>query len=224
MTEKEKRKKGHGGWLFLLGVAVAVIILLAVGQVPWNNTDDDGHVTGRQIGESIKQISELATLEYDYTYIGRFEDSRTIDFFIFDVDVPLTEKNFIGSFDGTIKYGINLEDIDRPKINDADKTIKINMPEIVKISHEIDFDSIYYWDKENNLFNPIIPEDSDKFENDNMKDAEKQAIDRGIVEKVQKHTTSVISTFIKKMYPKYKNYIVNCDYPNQKTINNSSEK
>lgn len=221
----EKRRFTPGPLLlsFLLGAAALMIVLLFMGKMPNPFDPEDDDTSGRLIGESIREISELATLEYDYTFVGRFKKSRELDFAFVDVDIPFTEKKFIASFNGTIKYGINLKKLAEPKINNNKKTITFTMPEINLISHEIDLNSFYPWHEENNLFHPIKPSDTVKFQKQNKKRAEKQAIERGVVEKVQTYTTTVVTSFVHSIFPEYKDYKVICNYPEQKTINRVSD-
>lgn len=214
-----KRRRSPGPFLsgLLFGAVAIIAVLLLLGKIP-NPFDPDDDTSGRLIGESIQEISELATLEYDYTYVGEFKKSRNLDFSFVTVDIPFTEKTFIASFDGTIKYGINLKNLDEPKTNDANKTITFSMPKVVELSHEIDFKSVKQWHKENNLFYPIQPSDTVEFQKENQKRAEKQAVKRGIIKKVQDHTTSVITSFVHTLFPEYKDYKIKCNYPSQKTI------
>lgn len=215
----EKRRFTPGPLLlaFILGAVVLMCVLLFIGKIP-NPFDTDDDTPSRPIAESIREISELATLEYDYTYIGEFKKSRQLDFSFINVDVPFTEKKFIASFDGTIKYGVNIKQIEEPVVDDVNKTITFTMPEVVLLSHEIDFDSVKLWHKENNLFDPIQPSDTVEFQKENQEKAEKQAIKRGIIKKVKDHTTSVITSFIHSLFPEYEQYKIVCEYPNQKTI------
>ena len=197
-------------------------MLLAFGnfKLPFFPSDDEEEAVppGRVIAESIQEISELSTLEYDYTYIGEFKKSRKLDFFIIDLNIPLTKKEFIASFNGTIKYGINLRDLKDAKVDDSKKTITIDMPEIGLLSHEIDLKSIKYWDEKNNLFNPLKPSDGDEFKRVHKKDAEIQAVERGILKRVQTHTKTVLTSFIQGIFPEYSDYKIICKYPKQKKI------
>lgn len=220
--EKKRRSPGPLFLSFLLGAAVLMIVLLAFGnlKIPFFHNDDEGESVppGRVIAESIQEISELSTTEYDYTYIGEFKKSRKLDFFLIDLNIPLTKKEFIASFNGTIKYGIDLSKLGDAKVNDEEKTITLDMPEICLLSHEIDLKSIKYWDEKNNLFNPLKPSDGDTFKRIHKKDAETQAVDRGILKRVQDHTSTVLTSFVQNVFPEYKEYEVICNYPKQKTI------
>ena len=222
--EKHRFTPGPLLLAFLFGAVSLMCVLLLIGKITIPFPPDDDKDSSRPIGESIREISELATLEYDYTYIEEFKKSRELDFSFVDVDIPFTQKKFIASFDGTIKYGVNLKKIDEPEIDDVNKTITFSMPEIVLMSHEINFDSVKLWHKENNLFYPIQPNDTVEFEKENKARAEKQAIKRGIIEKVQDHTTSVITSFVHSLFPEYKDYKIVCEYPKQKTIKRISYK
>lgn len=224
LSKKEKKHHFSPGPLFLsflLGAAALMIVLLVIGnlKLPFPPDDPDPSVPpGRVIAESIQEISELSTLEYDYTYIGEFTKSRELDFKFIGLKIPFTEKNFIASFNGTIKYGLDLSKLKEPTINDRKKTITFDMPEVCLLSHELNLESIKYWDENNNLFNPLKPSDGDAFKRKHKKDAEDQAIERGILKRVQEHTTTVITSFVQNIFSEYKDYEIICKYPKQKTI------
>lgn len=223
MTEKELKKTRI--FSKIKGIAIVVLCVLLLLSLAENfslsdesSESEEQSVSGKIIGESVSALSQLTTTEYDYTIIDEFRNSRKIDFFIVDTNIPLTEKSFIISFDGIIKYGVDLSEIGTPVIDDENKTITIKMPKIIMISHEIDEDSIQYWDEENNLFNLIEPSDSDQFQKKNKLKAEKQAIERGVIKKDQDYTEKVLGTFIPAMYPIYSDYKVICDFPKQDKI------
>lgn len=219
MKEK-KQKKQDSLWKIKVGsklkgialVIVSVLLILSLSANFFGKSENK--VTGKLIGNSLSEISELATLAYDYTWVDEFSDSLKF----IEIDVPFTKKYFIGAFDGTIKYGVDLRQIKEPVIHDKEKVITIEMPEIIQLSHEIDYDSLRYYDEKNNIFNPIKVEDGDKFKQVNMENAENAAINRGIIHEVRDYTTNVIESFIHSLYPDYAEYDVICTFPEQTEI------
>lgn len=223
MTEKELKKTRIISKI--KGIAIVVLCVLLFVSLIGNfvlykhsQESDEQSISGKIIGESVSALSQLTTTEYDYTIIDEYSDNRELDFLFVDTNVPFTEKSLIISFDGIIKYGVDLSEIGTPVIDDENKTITIEMPKIIMISHEIDEDSIQYLDEKDGLFNRVKPSDSDQLQKENKLKAEKQAIERGIIKKVQENTEKVLGTFIPAMYPVYSDYKVNCDFPDQKKI------
>ena len=59
------------------------------------------------LNSEIKDIGELATIEYLYTDAAKFEDAPTL----FGQDIPFTTKSFIVKWDGIIKSGVKVDEI-----------------------------------------------------------------------------------------------------------------
>ncbi len=69
----------------------------------------------------LAEISELASVTYTYTNMAQFENSD--DFY--GMKIPFTTKKFILSYDGTIKAGIDLGDVEI-EVRDNDVTVTLN--------------------------------------------------------------------------------------------------
>lgn len=87
------------------------------------------------ITSEIRDIGELATIEYLYTDAGKFEDPAKV----FGKEIPFsfTTKSFIAKWDGIIKIGVNVDEI-TVEVRDYNKEIVVHIPEAVILSHEID--------------------------------------------------------------------------------------
>lgn len=195
---------------------IFILILIILGNKISFGEKEDG---SRIIGESIHSIAELATTEYDYTYVEEFSESSEVDLFVTKLSIPLTNKYFVGTFDGTIKYGVDLNNIKEKDImiDETKKIIVINMPEVIQLSHEAGKTTFYA--KDNNLLNPFTPEDSENFKYVHKEDAENKAFKRGILTRIQKDTELTIQTIINSL-PGYEDYKVKCKFPDQKNIKN----
>lgn len=84
------------------------------------------------IKSKIKDIGELATIEYLYTDAGKFEDVKQA----WGINIPFTSKSFITKWDGTIKAGIQVDQI-VVDVNNANKEIIIHMPKAEILSHDV---------------------------------------------------------------------------------------
>ncbi|MCD7893896.1 MAG: DUF4230 domain-containing protein [Erysipelotrichaceae bacterium] len=179
-------------------VIVALVVLIFfdinyyVGHSSSNN-DSEATITSDILTEQIQGISELATTEYNYTNMGLYEKSNNVKVFMFETKVPLSTKSFIVSYDGIIKAGIDMSQVD---VNLTDNTITINMPEATVLSHEIDEDSLEIYDESDGVFNPITLSDYNDFVKDQKADAKERAIEKGLLTKATDEAQSVIETFI----------------------------
>ena len=97
----------------------------------------------------LEQISELATARYNYTNVGKFEDSSEFH----GLTIPLTGKRFIVSYDGVILAGIDLE---KAEVDLSGRRIAVTLPRAEILSHEIDEDSLKVFDETHNIFLSLI--------------------------------------------------------------------
>lgn len=160
-------------------------------------------ISTEEIESTIKEIGELATVEYIYTDASKFEDSNKIK----DFNVPFTKKSFIVKWSGTIKAGIKLEDI-KTEIDESEKTITVYIPKSKILSHTHDPNGFEILDESNNIFNPIEVDDVNTFTVDNDKFTEQKAIDKGLLEKADANAKATIESVLKSNAVISENYDV----------------
>ena len=85
-------------------VVIVAAISLTIGSFI-GGKQSKPEITSDLITQQLRSASELTTLEYLYTNIGKFENN--IDFNGWNI--PLTTKEFVLSYDGVIKSVIDLE-------------------------------------------------------------------------------------------------------------------
>lgn len=156
------------------------------------------------IKSEIKNIGELASIEYFYTNAGKFEDLNKL----FGVNVPFTTKSFIAKWDGEIKAGIKLDKI-IVEVKDANKEIIIHMPKSEIISHEIDNESIETLDEKDGLFNPVKVDDVRNFDKISKEEMEARAIENGLLIKASKNATEIIEKLINNDVVQEQGYVIN---------------
>jgi len=181
------------------GVLVAAIIVLAVmlgGKLgsDWqkSNAQKENHrreITSDILHQQIEQIGELATVDYYYTNMGKFED--VIQFF--EHDIPFTTKSFILSYDGQMKAGIDLSMVE---IRMEGQNIYVTLPEAKILSHEVDLDHFVIYDEKNSIFNGLDVEDVTGFLGQQKQVMEEKAIHNGLLEQGQKTAQQVLEKFL----------------------------
>ncbi|MDE5937320.1 MAG: DUF4230 domain-containing protein [Ruminococcus sp.] len=145
-----------------------------------------------EVMSQIKAIDELATVEYLYTDSGKFEDKKQFeDGWLEGVDIPLTSKSFIVRWDGRIKAGINISDVECD-INEISKKITVIMPDAEILSHEVFEDSFETLDQTKNIFNPIEVDDVNKFIGESKSFMEERAVSNGLLENADKNAQALI--------------------------------
>ena len=105
----------------------------------------DSTVSAVEISSVLSAIGEFATAEYSYSGQAYIEKSRKI----LGWKIPLTEHSISVSYEGTIKFGYAVDDME---VEVNGKTIIITLPQVQVLDNYI----VDYKAKEdNNMFNPI---------------------------------------------------------------------
>lgn len=177
-TDTEHRSRlGLKRTLILILCAAAVLAIVFFLGMHIGGQEEEGPViTSDLLGQQLRSVQELVSVEYRYTNMGKFQDQ--IDFYGWDV--PFTTKSFIVSYDGVIKAGVDLSQA-QVEVSEAARTVTITLPESQILSHEIFEDSIEVFDETNNIFNQITIEDYTGFTQDQKEVVTQKAIDNGLL-------------------------------------------
>ena len=171
--------------LILIVVVLCILLACFAGGALWSQRRTRTEITSDLISQRLNAISELATVEYYYTNMGKFENQ--VDFYGWKV--PLTKKSFIVSYDGVIKAGINAANL-KTEING--NTITVTLPPSEILSHQIDDDSLEIFDESKNIFNPLRIEDYTSFSADQKAGIEQRAIDNGLLVEASEKAKSAV--------------------------------
>ncbi len=139
------------------------------------------------INTEIKQIGELATVEYLYTDAAKYTDPKQL----FGVDIPFTTKSLIVKWDGSIKAGVKMDEITVEVKKDI-KEIVIQMPKAEILSHEIENNSFETLDEKNGLFNPIKVDDVRQLDAESQVHMENRAIENGLLDKALENAKDIV--------------------------------
>lgn len=143
-------------------------------------------ITGTTISQQIQQISNLATTEYEYTNVGKFENNSTFQGF----QIPFTKKSFLLTYSGKITAGIHLENL---KVNIIpEEKIIITLPKAEILTNEIDEKSIEVYDETKNIFNQISVQDYAAFATEQKSLMEEKALQKGILTKAEEKAKDII--------------------------------
>ena len=176
MTNRETKKSGlHLKQKVIAVVLVAAAILIAffAGMLR-GGREHTPEITADLLGQQLREVSDLVTVEYHYTNMGKFEN--TLDFYGWQV--PFTTKSFIVSYDGVIRAGVDLSEAE---VKTEGKTITIVLPAAEILSNEIDEDSLEVYDETHNIFNPITISDYNGFTADQKQSVEQKVVDNGLL-------------------------------------------
>lgn len=186
MTKLKKR-------VLLIFAAVVVIAVAFIGGLVFQNKASAGsvqNITSDLIANQIASISEYASLEYRYTNVGKFEDC--VDFYGWKI--PWATKSFIITYDGAMKLGIQGKDI---FIEVHKSEIRIKLPPVQVLSHEIYEDTLEVLDQTKNIFNQIQIEDYTTFATDQKKEMEQKTQENGLFLEANERAEQQIEVFLK---------------------------
>ena len=175
-------------------VALSIILGVNIGS-KWQQTkaDKKNHnmqITSDALHQEIQQIGELATVNYYYTNMGKFEDVLKL----LDLDVPFTTKSFILSYDGEIKAGIDLSSVE---VEVADTVITVMLPAASITSHEVNMDSMILYDEKNSVFNGLSAEDVTGFIGEQKKLMEEKAMNNGLLTRAQENVEKTLKALLR---------------------------
>ena len=186
--EKTKKLRLSDTLKNIIIIVVIAAIFFFVGKI-WPSGEEPTKITSDLLSQQIQSISELATVEYSYTNMGKFENQATF----YGWNVPFTTKSFIISYDGKIKAGIDMSQVE-VKINN--RKISVNVPQAKILSHEIDEKSLEVFDETHNIFNQISITDYNQFALDQKENMEKKVLEKGLIQEAQDKAETSIQTFI----------------------------
>lgn len=176
MREREAKPRGLRlkrklGLVLLLCVLLGAVFL---GGAAYGGREKPPVISSDLLGEQLRSVQELVSVEYHYTNMGKFENQ--VDFYGWKV--PFTTKSFLVSYDGFIKAGVDLSTAQAAVSGD---TVTVTLPAAKILSHEIPEDSIEVFDESHNIFNPIKIEDYTGFTKTEKQSVEQKAIEKGLL-------------------------------------------
>ena len=181
----------------LLGVLLCAAIGLScffAGQTAARNSKDNAKLDAVVVENRLAQISELATVSYQYTNMAQFSSSN--DFY--GVTIPFTTKKFILTYDGEIKAGV---DLSQAAVTADDTAVTVTLPAPRILSHEIDENSIEVFDEKTSIFNPFTVEDFSSFQADQKVEMEQKAMEKGLLTQAAEKAAGSVSALLSPLIP-----------------------
>lgn len=122
-------------------VIIVLVIVVFMGGMYFGgrSTPAKEEITSTALTQKIRDINELAVSEYDYTKVGKFSNSLKFNGWT----VPLTQKSFLITYEGKMKAGVDLSDVQVEKTNNK---IIVKTSAVKILSNEIDENSIKVYD------------------------------------------------------------------------------
>ena len=137
-----------------------------------------------------------------YTNVQVIRNERTV----FGIAVPFTQNQYIYSYDGIIKAGIDFSKVSAVA-NEIDQTITVKLPHAYITSNDVDENSLEIYDEERNIFTPLKLEDIQASREMMKAEAAETAIGNGILEEAEMNARQLIENFL-KTDPAHEKYTV----------------
>ena len=140
------------------------------------------------IKDGLKEMGTLITQEYYFTQVEEYKSTERV--WIFD-----SKASFIFSYDGVVTAGIDCNDIEITKDDEA-KIINVKIPKSNIIGVNIDHDSFKIYEEKEGLWNK---RDMTKYNNSIIEfenEAKNKAINKGIIDKADENAKTLIESFI----------------------------
>lgn len=165
------------------------LVVAFVGGMFFANKQTEPEISSTLIQNRIEQASDLVTTKYHYAKVGKFENSLSLNGW----SIPLTNKNFILTFEGEIQLGT---DLSKAEVEIKDSTIHVTVDKPTVISNSIDESSIEVYDETKNIFNPISVNDYKKFAVEQKETALSEAKKKGLMKTSQENTKKSVKKII----------------------------
>jgi len=180
-----KTKKAIGG---VVAICILAAVIFFAGTV-FGGKQSEPKITSTALTQQLQEVNDLAVMEYNYTKVGKFENSLTLNGW----NIPLTKKR-------QLKAGVRM---DQAEVDVKGKTITVLLPEVEILSNIIDEKSIEVYDETKNIFNPISIEDYTAFATQQKDKVADEAVENGLLSEAATKSQSAIRKFF-NMIPEIK--------------------
>ncbi len=190
--------------MVVLGIATYAVVKYEKPRIKDYITRDNSNshveVTNTVIRRKLNSIGELATYEYTYEgYITREADKQWV------ILNNLTKSTVEIDYEGTIKAGISVGDIDI-NVDDDDMVIYLTMPRPTIISNEIE---ITNYEENVAWFGSVEGNTASNLTNSAKEEELEEAIDQGLYRNASENAEQIISDLL-SVYDEYE--LVFIDY------------
>lgn len=194
---RRRRRRRRGGHLLrrlMTLVVFAALVAVIVWMAP-SVFSEKTQVSSETVEMELKNIGELATHAGYYTNVQVIKSARQI----FGVDIPLTQSQFIFSYDGVVKAGVDFADIEIG-VDEGRGQIVVTLPEVKVLSNEIDLDSLEIYDESNNIFHPLNIDDINVSLIEMQEESEAKAIENGLLESARANAEALLRGMLAGFY------------------------
>ena len=152
-------------------------------------------ISGDIIQDGLRDMGFLVTEEYYFTEVVSYSSVKKL---FKTIKLGITESSYLASYDGVISAGLDFEKISVEK-NDEERIITIRLPKSEVKYMQIDPESFVLYSEKEGLGNKISLSDYNDSLIELEKNAEKKAVNRGLLKRADDNAKLVISNFVNSL-------------------------
>lgn len=194
--------------IFLPVISALIIagLLLVIGYLWKENkkgplVTEQAQVSAHTILKEVLPIGEYASLAYHYTSVVKNVSNKDIKGW----NIPFTTSKYIFTYDGVMKLGIDCGSIKIEEGPDAENApiIKIILPPIRILSHEIIDNSVEVFEQSQTIFNEIKIDEAFKVTAERKKEMEEKIMaeggvsGRGVIDEAKNSLEQQFGSFLR---------------------------
>ena len=175
--------------LFLICLAIILICITIIAGMLVQNRKNK--VESRTVAFGLRDIGERVTQAGYFTNVQKNNKDQKL----FGVSVPFTTSQYIYSYDGIVKAGLDFSELEI-QVDDANKIVTVTIPEVKIFDISIDNDSLKIYDESQSIFTPLHITDLNDAQKQLKEEVRQTAIDNGILEGAARNAKVLISSFL----------------------------
>ncbi|MCL1895303.1 MAG: DUF4230 domain-containing protein [Clostridiales bacterium] len=178
--------------VFVAALFLGVYAAGFFGQQPIR-VEEKTEIKATTIEESIRAISELVTLSYNYTDVGSFSEQKVVTLFGSEFNAPFGKKSFVITYEGEMKIGVDMGQV---SVSVSGAVIEVVMPPAKIMSHVVMEDSVELYDEKSGLFNKISVTDYTEFMTERKPVMEEKAASTGLMDQARDNAKAQIEALL----------------------------
>ena len=148
------------------------------------------------VQDGLKAMGELITEEYAFTEVITYSNLKQF----LGIDLPWTETNYIASYDGVIRAGIDFAAVKvEQEQRDDGLHLIVTLPKAKIRSTEIDPNSFVLYSEKTGLGNPLSASDFNQSLTELEGDAQANAIKKGVLTRADEQAKLLIERLIRSV-------------------------
>ena len=181
----------------LVGVIISMLLIVIAGLVvfiqfkPFGVTSSQSSNTSL-IQERVVEVSELATLKYEYSEAMVNRDDKKI----LMTDIRFAETIKLVEYTGYLKAGSDLSKVE-VAYDEVDKQVTVRVPKAKVLDNVVELENMKIEDVKGNIFSDPPTQKIIEDINTEKKNFEEEKIEQGFLTEADKRTEEVLKSFLK---------------------------